>query len=362
MTREEKVKKVKTNFDNLWEFDLVHFGELLNGIREIRRIKLNDIKADYGFGQGTVNNIEKTGKAHPDSMERYLQALQSPQVNGKPLFLPLAAEDAGILYAIFQDLNDNSQNGKQWAKILQRQEELAAISSFQEVLNNQPQALTDLTNRLKSENRPGHIMDPLGFTHVINGALMRLYGLYPTAPYLNHWYAWHTLATKFHPDSPIRKNHHSLQEFFHHACDQFIKIKQTYPYLFTYQMRLVIAKINQFDALHQSRYTFTQSWLAATSFVTQYEDIPSPRSVYYENQLIQVTAEPAESVLIELGNVAIPFNLTFWAPLDAEAQKVFQSLQPLTKDLYFAAEYDPKDTMHVNNWPEVENNMWEDEE
>ncbi|RME96980.1 MAG: hypothetical protein D6768_20750 [Chloroflexi bacterium] len=288
-------------------------------------------------------NIERWGKGSRKVFNCYVDALCAQRVNGVRVEQPLAPDEAKILRRLF-DLR---------RKTRQLQCRLATLD-FETIKSGyRPGELTILLKKLQQCTTPAVIIDPLWFIHAINGAALHLFGLSPESAPLNRWVAWHLLAARFRPDSPIRAAHRHADLYYPLTVRYFFEDEGTYPYLFTLQMRLLLSELNRLSQLYG--HSFTKWWLQATKFNLPFGREPLIRTIQFNHRQFQIVAgRPAiDQVVTSAAGYRITFRLTGWSPVGEAGDRAFESLRkiPDCQTVYFAADYDRDRSFHVNCWP-----------
>lgn len=335
--------------EKLWDWDFCNIAQLLQRVRYVRSIDAKSMATYCEVKPSTITrNIEERGGGG-ETLADYMDALRQKQINGGiPIFKPLKKKDTDILVDLHTNRNQVSKFNCDLAQI-----DFSTITK-----STIPENLRKLLSLLRKEERPAYIIDPLWHVHAVNGAIFRLFDVHPKSPYLNNWEAWHTLATKFYKDSPVRLRHHDIVEFFPPSIDYFLKHEITYPYLFTWQMRNLIYRLHLLS--NQNNYEFTDWWLDSISFTPSYELESTLRTIKYNygkhEEYIQTQARINLSLEVELvEDCKVPFALAVWDCFGSSARKAYEHIfkNPASKTIYFAADYDLTGDFHVNQWPNV---------
>lgn len=329
--------------------DVPHLGVIFKRIRETRSLSQTDIAKALGVTSSTISKFESTGRSRRNRIvERYIAVLQSPVLNGVPTHAPLSAEEAMLL----QQSSLAAHNGNGHAYSVQ-------LSAYDFSLLTSPQApaeLRTLTQRLRQTTRPAFICDGLWFIHAVNGAMWNLFSIAPDAPILRRWESWHMIATKFTDPSPIRAAHVSPDNYFPPTIYAFFR--STLPYLFTPQMRALLAALHQLSAANQMH--FSTWWYLASSFNLFFESSQSTRILRRGDRYLHTTIRGLEPCLVPVtANTLVPYFLGVWEPLGMETERAFDNLSgpAAPGDLFFAAHYDVYQTYHVNSWAETANEV-----
>lgn len=346
---EERIKQ------DWWKvYDLPHWGVLYRRIRESRGFKVADMtntETEKRCGVHTTisRNLEKDGTAGVDTRDCYIAALQSTAADG-----PLTFQQGHIL----KEFYDYSQDRE---KIKEREYHLAAVNLVD--IKQRRDELDKLLTELEQERRPAFIMDPLWFTHAINGALLYMFGIQPDSEYLYNWYAWHPLGTKFHTDSPVRNAHINRDEYLPPTLVQFFVAEHTRQFFFTWQMRSLLFRLHQLSEAHGTN--FTDWWSRATKFDLPFDPPALRRTIRFQgdkNKLIKTQALPKQYREVKLGQgIEIPFSLMVWdlEHGDEGAREAFEEMRETEecRKIHYAADYDGNDDFHINNWPEVKTRL-----
>jgi hypothetical protein len=220
-----------------------------------------------------------------------------------------------------------------------------------------PPSLQALVDELHHEDNPAFIIDPLGYIHALNGAIWHLFGLNPEHQYLSRWQAWHLLGTKFSVDSLVRAAHYDSDEYFPPAVFMFYSDRNTYSYLFTRQMRLLVKKLCELS--DANGYKFTQWWIQSLRFNLPFDLKALKRTIRFaplsggEAYYIQTRAVILSEVDVELATgKSVKFRLGSWLPFESDARKAFDEIRKgsWSNDIFFASNYDRERSFHVNDW------------
>lgn len=325
--------------------DVPHIGVIFKRAREARGLSQTDIANALGVTCSAISKFESTGRSRRHRIvDRYIGALQSPAINGVPIHAPLSAEEAALLRQ--SGLGAQNGNGDALA---------AQLSAYDFTLITAPHApaeLKALAQQLRQTTRPAFICDGLWFVHAVNGAMWNLFGIAPDAAILRRWESWHLIASKFTDPSPIRAAHVSPDNYFPPTICAFFR--STLPYLFTPQMRALLAALHQLSAANQMH--FSRWWHLASSFNLFFELNQSVRLLRRGDRYLHTTIRGLEAHPVTVtANTSVPYFLGIWEPMGAETEQAFEQLTgpAAPGDLFFAAQYDVYQSYHVNAWPET---------
>lgn len=316
--------------------DLPHLGALCRRIRESRGLRPTDLARACSVEVSTVTRLEERGSATPETFDRYLGALRTLSPGAWPLHRERLLRD---LFA--------------------RRGEVAEMQARLETVRfdlwPSPRRTPDLTaalRALEAEPYPAILTDSLWFIHAANRAFFRLYSVDPHAPFLSTWPGWHILAAKFVAGSPPRRMYDDHDQYLGRDVVAFLETAA--PYLFTAQMRRLLARIMTLS--RENGLDFRAWWRAATSFSLPFEMKSLKRTQTFQGQPIRIEptwrAFPADLN----GHGRAEFTLTVITPCDAAAEQLFAGLRHDSRgpEVYFAADYDRDGDFHVNAWPEVQ--------
>jgi len=221
-------------------------------------------------------------------------------------------------------------------------------------------SLKYLIEKLNQQYNPAFIIDPLWFIHALNEPALYMFSIdpynheHPDTKYLYRWEAWHVMATKFQPDSPVRKAHLLPKRYFRPVIDIFFHHENTYPFLFTDQMRWLLCKLHLMSNEHG--YEFTGAWHEATALDLTYEPEYLKRRIEFQDKEITIESKTIDTVeVFKCGNIEINFSLIIWKPLK-EYKEFFKREMNKFRPRHvpiFAATYDQHKNFHVNNWDEM---------
>ncbi len=323
-----------------------HLGELLRRMRQARELSQADIARVCAVHRSTILNFEQRGALFRDRITyaRYVQSLADASIGCPDLQIDPSRR------ALLDDLFTHAQP----AGVRADEERLAAIDFVATQRGDTP-ALRRLINQLRAQPLPGAIIDDLGFVHVLNGALLRMFDITPDLPYLQRWEAWHVFATKLVRDSPVHHAYttvHGNDLFFIAALYQFFERMRTLRYLFTRQMQTLNWRLAVLA--HQEGYLqHTAGWRLISAF----QVVPGMdgvlRIVRFQNEILTVQIIPGHPCQVSLpGSGMVTYHPITWHPLGANAARVMAACRD--QRLFFAAEYDRHERFHVNTWSELQ--------
>jgi transcriptional regulator with XRE-family HTH domain len=326
----------------LWKYDLPHIGALCRRIRESRGVRPADIARACEVAEATISrNLEENGKTGFKTFTRYVAALQSDLAQP-----PLIAQQARMLRSLYRHSQEK--------EVRERQCALSALSLEHITPRRHPTELSSMVAALQQEERPALVMDSLWFIHALNGALLRLFTINPSDPFLQGWDGWHVMASKCRATSPVRLAHLNTDEFLPPMIALLLSDEHTYPYLFTLQMRVLLQRLHELS--EQQGLEFSVWWLHAISFNLPYKLQVQTRTLIYHGEPIQVevTSRLRQAVELEEGYI-VPYTLVVWNPIGSDAQRAFDDIRSgvESKQIFFAADYDTKHDFYVNEWPRV---------
>lgn len=330
----------------LWEYDLPTIGVICRHIRSSwTNKKPVDIAKVCPFDDGIISRFENgVSQMRKSYFNCYLDTVES--------LCPrrFTTQQRDILDSLYSHSKERKK----------RQDELAAIDLEFIKSNSRPANLKRLVNDLENDDYPAFIMDPLWHIHAVNGPLLRLFSIEPDSILLNRWWFWQVLATKFLPDSPVRKAHQDQKVYFRHAVEQYFQNRFTNRFLFTAQMRHLLHQINEFS--EPNKFKFATWWHGAFTFSgDEYKVNPFRRILWYKDDRGQEKTIKAESVTREAMEVELApgfyafYIMLTWYPYEDEAIMAFNEIRrsPLKGvKSFFAADFDDG-SFHVNTWPEV---------
>jgi len=326
----------------LWDGDLIHPGALCAHVREARGVSPSDMAAWCNVNTSRIATFEHRGVLGEARFERYLELLQAERLSEA-----ISADDARLLRTHYHLSHTR--------KARERLEQELLHVNFQHIVSSKVPAMSRLVAELKELDWPAYVMDAAGCVHCVNGAILGLFGMAPDDPYLWRWEAWNFVATKFHPDSSMRKAHTNPNEYFPLIMRTIFRDDQTCRYLFTWQQRMLLYKVHQLSTA--SGLLFSQWWRRAIRLQLHYYDLAPTRTLAVGDQHIPAQADPGKVVPVEIAKgCVVRYIVGTWRPIRNEAsEKVFAGLMAATnsRTLYFAAEYDEQRSFHVNTWPEV---------
>lgn len=325
---------------------ILHLGELLRHIRRARGISQADIARSCDVHRSTILHFEEHGALfrHRETYAQYVRVLADASV-GKP---DLQLDQARL--NLLLDLFDHAQR----PQVIEDELLLAGISLRATRDNNVP-ALRSLIDQICGQPYPAAIFDALGFVHVANGSLFKLFETTPDAPYYQRWEAWHAFATKIVRVSPVRRAYmaiHGEDLFLTSALYQFFERMQTYQYLFTRQSQALHTRMA--GLADQEGYAqFAASWrlVSALQVVPGIDQVLRIVHAYDEYLVLAIT--PGDPCRVELrGNGAVWYTPVVWHPCGETTARVLQGCSD--SRLFFTADFDPCGAFHVNAWPELQ--------
>ena len=337
-------KKYGLESDWWLNYDLPHYGALYSRVRNRVDIDPETIRQLCTVADTTITrNIEEEGRKSA-SYECYVKALASNFAHP-----PITPRQADLLLQVFRHSNDRTKRQDEFARI--------GFSDFRS--RKQPDRFRELRLELEQQDQPAFIMDALWFIHAVNGAALRLFEIDPyRSEYLHNWYAWHVLATKFHPQSPVRLGHINIDQYFPPAIDHFFWNEFTRPLLFTWQLRALLYRLHELSKDDEMK--FTRLWTGATSFSLEYELRSLTRSIKYLGGEIQttITEFATQDIKFEEGPT-LPLTLVVWHPKYVDAEEAFAQIRqsPDYSTIFYAADFDENKDFHVNTWPEVKDEV-----
>lgn len=325
----------------LWPLDLPYTGELFRRVRESRGVSVSALASKVGVDAGRISYFEKgkyqTAEKFPDYVSN-LGAMAAPS---------LTTSQAALLVSFYE-------HGK---RIREHEEAFACISLADTRYRPHPK-LRLLIDRLHQTPEPAFIMDSLYFLHAVNGAAMRLFGMTANHPHWKRWEAWHVIACKVYPSSPIAERHVHTDGYFPQTIAQYFEHEFARPYWFSYQARETIHKVQQ---IATPAWRFDMWWNAATCLNHGYNLDTLKRLMWFEfadGQRRQIIAdavpETVEQVEVSPG-CEVGFVLATWRAQGSDGELAFEEIQahPNARHVYFADEFDRRKRFHANDWPEV---------
>jgi hypothetical protein len=203
-------------------------------------------------------------------------------------------------------------------------------------LTTQNKNLNTLVKTLGETHFPGFIVDDLWYIHAFNQPIVRLFNL--REQHLRHPFIWHVIATKYWPESPVRKAHKGVEGiYFPHILRQFYKAIS--PYFFTQQVRQLQ------NLLCQLSTEFQNHWDGVVRLAPWYEMTGIIRNIWYGADQSQWVITYADRVEIEVENIyTLGFSLAYWQPHDPRALKIWQNYLAPSEEVkaeppVFATEY-----------------------
>jgi len=327
--------------------DIPHLGALCRRVREARAIAGSEM-ARYCNAPSTrtiTTDFERQNKIGAQYFERYIQALQSPAIAPNPI----TPTHAQMLTHWYTD--------KSTARLDERIRQLAAID-FEDICpatQQRPAQLADLAQQLAHERRPALIMDDLWFIHALNQAQLGLYSIKPDSAFLQRWDGWHTIAGKVATDSPVRQAHSAHGQFVPPTLAFFYESRNTYPYLFTLQMRVFMHALLTLSQEHAGDIHLW--WHQLTTFSLPYHTFSIPREVQINDSTIFATPQPVKSIAVQMPGSHHPvrYTLVAWDILGTSNPDLLDSLHSRSPQrVFYAHEFDPQRRFHINRWPAVQ--------
>jgi hypothetical protein len=294
--------------------------------------------------------------------DAYVQALQQRNLNGTRISSPLTADEAEILRALYRRNHRAMQINEQELR-------LAAVDYRDIKGPHVPPALQGLVETLQKESRPAFIADGLWFMHAMNGAAFNLFGIDPYSGYLGRWEAWHILAAKLLPDSPVFNAHVSTNQYYPPAVDLFFN--DAHQYLFTVQMRALLTELHRLSEQNGATH-FERWWEQTVAFQLPWASEDLRREIKYwgvipieerteENyEVIRAWAAIRYDVQIDsLCGQPVDYWLGIWEtpPGSGDSAISVAELSGYVDDnseVFFAADFDVNHDFHVNSWPAIE--------
>ncbi len=324
--------------------DIPHVGAVCSRIRTSRGLSKTDLAVELGVSPSSIARIEQNGNSRRHNLfPRYVAALQSGEVNGKKLLTPLSPRQGSLLLELYGASNGHRQ---------ERSSELAALS-FEDIRSSRrPHLLEGLLARLRATSNPAFISDALWFTHACNGRMLNLFDTGPNHPFFHRWEGWHVFGGKFTDISPVRDAHVNPDIYFPPTVDFFFQ--STAPYLFTLQMRALLAELHRMSASNGLR--FAHWWHSATSFNLHYDLSLLSRLVCHRGRVLTFQAGMPDFAPVELagGHRAVYMYAEFLPTTPGSVQGFAELTAPAPPhEVYFAADFDPACRFHVNTWPAV---------
>ncbi len=325
-----------------WPYDLPHIGVMCGKIRERRGVKPAYIASKIGISRSTISRFE-----NPEEEVRFkkfrpyvgvLQTLPPPD--------NLTPQQARLLCKLKTQSSNSKKIGNEGAAL-----------NFAEIKSSRRRAqFKDLLDRLKQEKNPAAIVDSFWFVHANNGALLRMFDMTPNSEYLYNWEAWHSLATKFREDSPVRQAYANIDGYLAPSINQFFMDEAIHPFFFSRQMRMLLHRI--FLLSEKNHYKFAKFWSNSVTFNLDFESNSLSRAHWFEGHLIHSDASLRMQTRVELlpENEAI-YSLIVWDPVGKETEEAFEIIKhgPYSREVFFADDYDRNKDFHINTWPEVQN-------
>ena len=228
--------------------------------RELRRI---DVARLAEVSPSTITRLEEWGHASPETVSAYVEALQAAPV-------PNAVTPAEAAFLL--DLTEHD------ARRAERAQSVAAMAGVADEVRRDGGVLGELLAALRDEARPAVILDPLYHILAMNGPRLALFGLSADDGYLARWEAWHAVAGKLAPESPIRARHVG-----HHYLAPLIRrfFEDTSPWFFTPPHRRLVAAMQRLSPAR-----FGGWWRQATSLT-----MPDPVGPLH--RAIMIRGDPA---------------------------------------------------------------------
>lgn len=334
----------------LFDYDLIHFGELCKQIREIRGISPSSLAnlcnkiSSNSLNRSTISrDLEEKGGMRRENFDTYLRVLQleKDSVIKKGFPFPLSERQAQFVLDLYTNRSHQ--------KLVMRECELVAIN-FNDIRNRRLDALVD---ELRQERRPALIMDDLWFIHAINGSYFNLIGLQssdnenPNYSIFNEWYGWHHIGTKINCN-PLARQSCQNPSVLLTSLKLLFEDQRASVYLFTNQMRLLIYKIGLLSK--NAGYDFDKSWALTTSFMLPTElKLIHYRSIY-SNTIYEFKTIMEKSAL---GERNVQYTLTVLQPLYLDTNELLSKIEDHT--VYYASDYEKRSRkqFHVNEWEEI---------
>lgn len=191
-------------------------------------------------------------------------------------------------------------------------------------------------------------MDDLWFVHALNHALLRVYSIAPTSPFLYDWTGWHAIGSKIPADSPVRLAQERTGQFVPPTIVYFYQHEFTQQYLFTLHTRQLLHRLFTYSAEQNAE---VHKWAdQLTAFTLPFDTSAVPRTIRMNGSVI-VTSPTVEDVvsLPANGVSAVHYTLNVWETSAGPTPIAPYVPQPV----YFAADYDREGRFHVNKWPSV---------
>ncbi len=320
-----------------------HIGALCRGIRTSRDVDAAHMVRWCGVRHTSniTRNFEELGMTSDVTFERYVQALQTREFVNPPLM----ERQAAILRKLWRYRRDTEGI-----------ENNLTTLSFEQIRTRRRCAeLACMVEQLAHIGQPAWIMDDLWFVHAVNGAMLRLFGIdTQETGFLGQWYGWHALASACCANSPLRRSYAYTDQFLPPTIVSFLENKQTYPLLFTIQMRELIERTIALS--EQEGCEFQHWWKQATAFYLPYSLTSLARPIVYQGRVIYAEPRMHSSHTVSLAaSYTAHYTLALWWPVDRDAAEAFEDIEhmPASNDIAYAADYDRRHDFHVNNWPEV---------
>jgi hypothetical protein len=333
----------------LWEYDLVHGGQLFERIRALRRIPQEPI-ADFCSVVKTAISRFESGDL-PGRAPCYVEALQS----GK-FISPISEDEGAILLELYE-----AGRVKERTK---RQEELSWIR-FSDSFDKSK--LLKLTEELAQIDEPAFVVDPTLCVHAMNGASLRLFNIDPERdkPHLKRREFWNYFTCKLYKGSPFFAAHVDPTPYYRRAITNLFRDPLVRPYWFTWQMRTLVHYLHELTK--EEGFRFASAWYEATSFSYNDGGETVNRAIAYvfsDGRTQKIRAEAVQTLMEEIEinpegapGLFIPFRLGTWKAESTEAREAFEDIRknPICRNIYYAASYDTNPpSFHINTWPEVQ--------
>jgi hypothetical protein len=160
------------------------------------------------------------------------------------------------------------------------------------------------------------------------------------------------LATNLTNPSPVRAVCLNPNTYMLTMISAFFR--NTLLYLFTPQMRALLR------ALHHLSYLnglyFSKWWYSASSFSLALGPAENTHILRHGTGYLHTSLIAFECHWVHIAaTMSLPYYLTIWQPLGTETQAYFEHLNGQTPlgHVFFAAKFDSEHRHHINNWPDV---------
>jgi hypothetical protein len=286
----------------------------------------------------TITKFEQRGEISLGNFERYLHALQSPDLVDSPL----AENQIRMLQFLYDERSS--------VDIQRRQCQLSAIS-FEDICAKRcPEPLAQMVAQMANTSHPAMILDDLWFIHAINQEQLRTHGV--EEKHLHRWEMWHSVAGKIPVDLPVRHAYVVTDEFLPQSIVTFFENEYTFPYLFTVQMRRLCCQLLELADKHH--YDLTRWWRQITAFLLPFNLQTSARTLSIDRGLTRIEPRVSSSCIVEFHpGFPVRYRLVTWYQLHANGESVSTPHLHQPQKVFFAADYDVEKSFHVNTWSEV---------